>query len=261
MSRGTWIGTGWKMNKNLAETEDYAAKLIAFLLQGTVKKLNIFIVPPFTVLRSLCDLMKGTDVMVGAQNMHWELQGAFTGEISPLMIMDCGAQLVELGHSERRAYFGETDYTVNKKVLSALKVGLRPLICVGEPTQEKERGTTGEFVLRQVRIALHRVSKNQISNVLLAYEPVWAIGDQGIPAEPQYANRIHQLIRELLIELYDGETAVNVPILYGGSVDHDNARVFIDEPEIDGLFVGRAAWQAESFIQLLDLISEFINSS
>jgi triosephosphate isomerase len=250
--RKVWIGTGWKMNKGFAEAEAYVHALRAYI-ESENPEVSIFVVPPFTVLKRVCDLIESSGVLVGAQNMHWEDAGSYTGEISPFMIKDCGVHLVELGHSERRSDFGETDYLVNKKVLSAIRFGLIPLICVGETTIEKDFGVAGESVFRQVKIALHGIPESEISKVLIAYEPVWAIGDKGTPANPDYANGMHVLIRRAVSELYGEKRAHQFPILYGGSVNLENARDLMREPDIDGLFIGRAAWNVENFIRIIEL--------
>lgn len=243
------------MNKVLAEAEAYALTLREFV-ELESPKAEVFIVPPFTVLRKVCDLLKTAPVKVGAQNMHWEERGAHTGEISPLMVKDCGAHLVELGHSERRAQFGETDFTVNKKVLAALRHGLSPLVCVGETASEKAFGVAKESVVRQVKISLRNVPENRIGDLMLAYEPVWAIGESGTPAEPEYANSIQGFIREAISELYDDKIAQQVSLLYGGSVNTENASSFVKQAEIDGLFVGRAAWNVDGFIQLIQRVEK-----
>jgi L-erythrulose 1-phosphate isomerase len=251
--RPKWIGTGWKMNFLLAEAEAYIAKLRDYFRSTPENTVTVFLVPPFTVLRKVCELAEGLPVLVGAQNMHWQYSGAYTGEISPAMVKDCGADLVELGHSERRSMFGETDFTVNKKVHAALTYGLKPLICVGESAPEKEFGASLESVLRQVKIALHGVSMEHMGEVIIAYEPVWAIGEGSTPAEPGYANFIHAAIRKSLAEMCGQATAERVPVLYGGSVNLENARKLISESEIDGLFVGRTAWKAEGLIELVEI--------
>jgi triosephosphate isomerase len=244
------------MNKTLAEAKAYAVALRKFL-ESEKPNLSLLIIPPFTALKTVCEVLKESPIKVGAQNMHWEEQGPFTGEISPLMLKDCGVEIVELGHSERRAYFGETDFTVNRKVLSALKNGLKPLVCVGETALEKEFTVAQEYVGRQIKIALKNVSSGQIKNVIIAYEPVWAIGEAGIPAEPSYANDVQKLIRRTIAHLYGARIAKDIPILYGGSVDLKNAPTFTKQPEIDGLFVGRSAWNASSFIDLIQAIRRF----
>jgi triosephosphate isomerase len=253
--RKIWIGTGWKMNHLLAQAEVYCRTLREFV-ESKSPNSQVFIIPPFTVLRRVCELLEGSAVKIGAQNMHWEDRGAYTGEVSPLMIKDCGAHMVELGHSERRARFGETDFTVNKKVLAALKRGLTPLICVGETATEKGFGVAKEFLLREVKIALNGVPGEKIGNVVFAYEPVWAIGESGTPAEPEYANAVHGLIRKTISELYGERITRQIPVLYGGSVNDQNARSFMRQPEIDGLFVGRAAWAVEGLIQIVEMIEE-----
>ncbi|MFC1579408.1 triose-phosphate isomerase [Thermodesulfobacteriota bacterium] len=253
--RRLWIGTGWKMNKVLHEAEPYLQETLQYLNQCEPSGVNIFLVPPFTLLRWACRMVEVTPLMVGAQNMHWEESGAYTGEVSPIMIKDCGAHLVELGHSERRAMFGETDFTVNKKVKAALANGLRPLVCVGDTALEKQCGVAQDSVVRQVKIALHDVDRDQVKNLVFAYEPVWAIGDGGKPASPSHANSIHATIRQAIGDLYDQETADEVPVIYGGSVNGENAHLLIAEPDIDGLFVGRAAWEAKGFIGLIETVS------
>ncbi|MGD0626130.1 MAG: triose-phosphate isomerase [Thermodesulfobacteriota bacterium] len=253
--RTLWIGTNWKMNKTFDESETYARSLRKYL-EIHSPDLHVFIIPPYTVLHEVCDLLKGTPVRVGAQNMHWEPKGAFTGEISAPMIKDCGAQLIELGHSERREQFGETDFTVNKKVLSALQHGLQPLVCVGETAVEKEFGVTQEYVSRQVKIALQHVLPQQMEKVLIAYEPVWAIGEKGIAADSDYANAVQSTIRNVVVELFGNAIGKRLPILYGGSVNIENAPHFVQKPDIDGLFIGRAAWDVDSFIQIIEVIQK-----
>jgi L-erythrulose 1-phosphate isomerase len=257
--RRMWVGTGWKMNKGFAEAEAYVLALREYL-DAENPDANIFVVPPFTVLKSVCDIIKGSGLLVGGQNMHWEEAGSYTGEIAAPMLKESGVSLVELGHSERRAYFGETDYLVNKKVLSAIRFGLRPLVCVGETGIEKEFGVSGESVVRQVKIALYGVPEDRIAEVLIAYEPVWAIGDQGKPADPGYANGIHKLIRSVVSELYGERRAGEFPILYGGSVNLENAHDLIEQPDIDGLFIGRAAWDVDNFIKIIESIKGGIHS-
>ncbi len=253
----TWMGTSWKMNKTIGEAEAYAHALRQFV-QGRNLKSHVFIVPPFTALSRVCEILKDTRVLVGAQNMHWEESGPFTGEISPLMVRDCGAGLVELGHSERRAEFGETDFTVNRKVLSALEHQLRPLVCVGETAIEKQAGVAKECVARQVKIALKDVPSDRVPEVIFAYEPVWAIGESGTPAEPEYADSIQGLIREAIAQVYGPAAGIQAIVLYGGSVNAANATTLVQQPNIDGLFIGRAAWEAASFIRLIESVEKAI---
>ena len=256
--RRTWIGTGWKMNFLRAEAEAYVDELGVALQGGVPEGLQIFVVPPATVLRAVRERAKGLPLLVGAQNMHWEESGAFTGEISPAMVKDCGADLVELGHSERRAMFGETDAAVNRKVHAALAHGLTPLVCVGETADEKRLGAARESVVRQAKIALHGVPAQRIPEVLLAYEPVWAIGAGGTPAEPGYAAQMHAALRAAIGEVHGAATAARCAILYGGSVDLGNARPFLAEREVDGLFVGRTAWKASGLVALIRIAGEML---
>ena len=258
--REPWIGTGWKMNKTRKEAEDYLHVLAQYLNKQPSKLPTVFVVPPFTVLHRVCCLAKASPVQVGAQNMHWRESGAFTGEISPAMVKDCGAALVELGHSERRAMFGETDTTVNKKVRAAIATGLKPLVCVGESSTERQSGVANETVIRQVKMALNGVARDQVENVVLAYEPVWAIGDGGLPADPAEANFMHATIRKAIEAAYDQEAAKRVTILYGGSVNSKNALGLIEMEDIDGLFVGRSAWNVDGFIALIEIVSRYMRA-
>jgi len=256
--RRVLVGTGWKMNFLLAEAEAYLAQLCAHLRTSPPGAVEVFVVAPFTLLRAVRERTRGSPVRVGAQNVHFEESGAFTGEISPPMVADCGVDLVELGHSERRALFGETDLTVNHKVRAALAHRLTPLVCVGESREEKEMGVAEESVVRQVKMALHGVSAEQAPEVLIAYEPVWAIGKGGTPAEPSYASRIHAAIRSGLEDRYGAALAARAPILYGGSVNLANAGPLLSAPDIDGLFVGRVAWRAEGLIALVEIAKEWV---
>jgi len=183
--------------------------------------------------------------------MHWEPQGPFTGEVSPKMLKEIGIRIAEIGHSERRQHFGETDFTVNKKVLAALKHGLTPLVCVGEPAVEKDYGVAKEHVLRQILIALKGISPDDLARVMLAYEPVWSIGESGVPAEPEYAESMHTWIRQTLSDRYGREKAETVPVLYGGSVNSKNAGPFLLRKNVDGLFIGRAAWDVHGFLGII----------
>lgn len=247
--RPLWLGTSWKMHKTIGEAQLFAESLRSFFAASQSVSLQLFIMPPFTALFKVCEVLRDTTVLVGAQNMHWERSGAYTGEISPLMVRDCGAQLVELGHSERRESFGETDYTVNRKVLSALAHGLRPIVCVGETPVEKECGAAHVSVARQVRMALNGVAIREVPRVIFAYEPVWAIGEAGMPAEPSHADSVHACIRKAI-----GDAGERSTILYGGSVSQQNAVDFVAQPNVDGLFIGRAAWDASDFVELVRLI-------
>jgi triosephosphate isomerase len=239
------------MNKTLREAEAYAAALKAYVATRRLR-VNVFIVPPFTALSAVHRIVKDSPIRLAAQNMHWEPAGAWTGEISPIMLRDAGAGMVELGHSERRAAFGETDDTINRKVLAALAHGLRPLICVGETAAERAFGVAHESVARQVKIAVAGVPVPSVRDVLIAYEPVWAIGGAGTPADPDDVNRLHGTIRQALAEAVGEPAAAEVPVLYGGSVNLDNLAGFAAQPLVDGLFIGRAAWDVTSFLACID---------
>ena len=190
-----------------------------------------------------------TDVKVGAQNMHWAEAGAWTGEISPLMQTDCRLDMVELGHSERRAYFGETDETVGLKTEAAVRHGLIPLICIGETAEDKEAGRADAVLKRQVEAALGRLNREQKTKpILLAYEPVWAIGENGTPAPPEYADKRHAAVQEVA----ESVLGRRVPCLYGGSVNAENCSELIARPHIDGLFIGRSAWNVGGYLDILD---------
>lgn len=256
MVNKVWIGTGWKMNHRLAEAQDYARQLRSFVLLEKPFA-SVFICPPFTALPSVTEILKNTPVHVAAQNMHWLGKGAQTGEISPEMVKDSGADMVELGHSERRAAFGESDHTVNLKVLSALEHDLMPLVCIGDSAFEKENGTSVETLVKQVKIALHKVPPDKVRQLVIAYEPVWAIGESGVPASPEFADSMQQHVKQTLYELFGKEFGGQIPVLYGGSVNADNALDLIAQPSIDGLFIGRAAWQVESFISIIRKVEAF----
>ena len=246
-ARTFWVGTSWKMNKTLAEARAFAEGLKA-ADGGRHDRIQRFVVPPFTVVREVKSMLEGTSVKVGAQNMHWADEGAWTGEISPVMLRDCNLDLVELGHSERREHFGESDETVGRKTEAAVRHGLVPLICIGETLEDRESGRATAVLARQVRGALGvlRGSQRQ-ARILLAYEPVWAIGERGIPATADYANARHAEIAAVAEEVLGH----SIPCLYGGSVNPQNCEELIDCPHIDGLFIGRSAWQVEGYLDIL----------
>lgn len=249
-----WVGTSWKMNKTLAEALAFAEALAGFL-PGLDGRIQPFVIPPFTAVRQVKQMLSQTRVKVGAQSMHWADAGAWTGEISPLMLKDCGIDLVELGHSERRGHFGETDRTVGLKTAAAARHGFVPLICVGETLSERESGRAEDVVTQQVRGALQFLDGAALSaEILFAYEPVWAIGAEGIPATPDYADRQQELIKRVA-----GDVLPTAPaVLYGGSVNPHNAAELITQPHIDGLFIGRAAWEPEGYVDILNRTSAAI---
>jgi triosephosphate isomerase len=249
-----WVGTSWKMNKTLAEALQFADALAAFV-PGFDPAIQPFVIPPFTAVRQVKAALANTRVKVGAQNMHWADAGAWTGEISPVMLRDCGLDLIELGHSERREHFGETDATVGLKTAAAVRHGLVPLICVGETLAEREGGRADHVLTAQVLGALQGLKDDELSaEILFAYEPVWAIGEKGIPASADYADKQQALIKQVAQSRLPAAPLV----LYGGSVNPGNAAALIGQPHIDGLFIGRSAWQAEGYIDILKKASAAI---
>jgi triosephosphate isomerase len=248
--RTPFVAGNWKLNKTATE----AYKLVAELLPGLrlIKGVDKLICPPFTALMAVSRLIKDTDIHLGAQNMYWEAKGAYTGEISPSMLAEF-CQYVILGHSERRAYFGETNETVNRKVRAALAHHLTPVICVGETLEENESGKAAGVVSRQVREALLGIDLLSVPDpVVIAYEPVWAIGT-GRAATADGANQlIRNVIRPALAGMFGDELAQGVRVLYGGSVDARNAREFFRQPEVDGALVGGASLNPRAFIDIVE---------
>ncbi len=246
-----WIGTSWKMNKLRADAHAFVDAVLASSVAQQQKALP-FVIPPFPYISDVSERLRGTQFQVGAQNMHWADAGAWTGEVSPLMIKDCGATLVEIGHSERRTFFGETDETVALKTQTALKHGLTALVCIGDTKAEFDSGETAAALERQVRGLLKYVASDAIGKVLIAYEPVWSIGEGGIPATPEFANLQHQKIADLVLSITGG----TLPILYGGSVNPGNCVELAAQSHIDGLFIGRSAWDAKGYIGIVEAVVE-----
>jgi triosephosphate isomerase len=244
------LGTGWKMNKTVREAADYAQRLLKVLDDSSgLDDIQLFVIPPFTAIEAVKRLSAGR-FWVGAQNMHWEEWGAYTGEISAPMLRELGVDLVELGHAERRRYFNETDECVQRKVHTALKHGIRPLVCIGERLDERERGIEKEIISRQLKVAFRGVAPKHASMLMVAYEPVWAIGEPGTAASVEDVRTMSGHIRGLLEEIFGAE-ASSVPVLYGGTVDVTNCSAFLTAGGIDGLFIGRAAWNVEGFARLI----------
>ena len=242
------VAGNWKMYKTAAEARLLLTELLPELT--AIQGVEIVLCPPFTSILPVASLLEGTSIGVGAQNMHWEAAGAFTGEVSPPMLAEY-CKYVILGHSERRAYFGETDTMVNRKVLAALEHHLVPIMCVGETLTENEAGITKEVVIRQVKDGLAGVDAGSIESIVIAYEPVWAIGT-GRAATADGANAvIADIIRRQLTEAYGDDRAQLVRILYGGSVKASNAGEFFRYPDIDGALVGGASLKAAEFIPIV----------
>ncbi|MGW8251033.1 MAG: triose-phosphate isomerase [Anaerolineales bacterium] len=238
------VAGNWKMYKTVAEARHLVSELVPGL--QAIEGVDKVLCPPFTDLLAVKALLEGTDIALGAQNMHWEASGAFTGEISPAMVAEL-CQYIIIGHSERRAYFGETDSSVNRKVHAALLHGILPIVCVGETLEENEAGSTTEVVTRQLRDGLARLDLEDGSTLVVAYEPVWAIGT-GKAATPDGANGvIADVIRPVLADEFGEPFANQVRVLYGGSVKSDNAAEFFAQPDIDGALVGGASLKADEF--------------
>jgi triosephosphate isomerase len=247
MARPFLFGTNFKMNQTPVESAVFYQQLAASV--QIPPDTHLFVIPPFTSLPAVKDVVGQPPhgIWVGAQNVHWAPDGAYTGEISVGMLRALDVDLVLLGHAERRRYFHETDVELNRKVLAALSASMRVLLAVGETAEERSFGVGGETVLRQLRIGLHGVQPEHLELVQIAYEPVWSIGAGGTPASPDDVEPIAKLIRSGCQDLFAGSGA-GIPILYGGSVDPTNAGTFTALPDIDGLFVGRAAWTVEGFV-------------
>jgi triosephosphate isomerase len=248
--RKPFVAGTWKMFKTVAETRHLISELVPAL--QVVEGVEKVLCPPFTSLLAAAALLEGTDIGLGAQNMHWELSGAFTGEISPTMLSEL-CQYVILGHSERRAYFGETDEMVNRKVQAALAHELIPIVCVGETLAENEAGRTAEVVVRQVKLGLANLalSAEVGTPFVVAYEPVWAIGTGRAATAEGASTVVREVIRPALAELFGATAAQAVRVLYGGSVNAKNAAEFFTETEIDGALVGGASLKAAEFTQIV----------
>jgi triosephosphate isomerase len=243
------IAGNWKMNLTATQARELTSKLIP--LVAAVKDRDIVLGPPFTSIAAVAETIKGTYISLAAQNLHWEDKGAFTGEISAEMLLDLNCRYVIIGHSERRQYFGETDETVNKKVKQALKKGLLPILCVGETLAEREAGKLNEIISRQVTGGLKDIPTEDMKKVVVAYEPVWAIGT-GKTATPGQANEVHALIRQKVKALYSDGIADGLRIQYGGSVTPENVSTLMAMPDIDGALVGGASLKPESFAALVN---------
>ena len=243
------IAGNWKMNNDLTQTEKLIVDL-KNLLQNEKPNCDIIVCPPYTSLSEASKLLKGSQIKLGAQNMHFEENGAFTGEVSASMLKSVGCEYVILGHSERRHIFGESNEMINKKIKKALSAGLKPIFCVGELLEERERGTTNDVVKKQILKGLAEISADEMKNIIVAYEPVWAIGT-GKTASPAQAQEVHEFIRDLVEITYSLEVANDLVIQYGGSVKPDNAKELISQKDIDGALVGGACLKADSFMGII----------
>lgn len=242
------IAGNWKMNNTISSGKELILGIIKGIENKTVEAV---ICVPFTNLESSVDLTKDTEVKVGAQNMHWLDNGAYTGEISPLMLKELNVDYVIIGHSERRQYFNETDETVNLKVKSALSNNINPIVCVGETLQQREEKIHIELVQNQVRKAFEGIENNEVSKVVIAYEPIWAIGT-GVTASSEQAEEMCKLIRDTIKSIYNENISDEIRIQYGGSVKPDNIKELMNKENIDGALVGGASLKAEDFLKLLN---------
>ncbi len=252
MKRPKIITGNWKMYKTIVQAADFVKKLAPLVANSTTE---VFLAVPFTTLHTASEQAKGTNLIIGAQNINDATEGAFTGEIAASMVKDAGAQFVLLGHSERRRYFHEDDALINRKIKRSLSVGLRPVLCVGETLPEREADNTEEAVKAQIEKGLSDLTTSQLKNLILAYEPVWAIGS-GLYATPKEAQEMHQFCRKILAELFDSDFASTIPIQYGGSVNALNAKVLMEQPDVDGLLVGGASLSLESFSQIVNNVGQ-----
>jgi triosephosphate isomerase len=242
------IAGNWKMFKTVHETVVYAKEFRAMVkdLQGV----EVVIAPPFTAVHAAAEAVRNSVIAVAAQDVFWEKEGAYTGEVSATMVREAGAEYVIIGHSERRQYFGETDETVNRKTIAALGAGLIPIVCIGETLDQRERNETFDVLDRQIRHGLDGLTGTQVGSLVIAYEPVWAIGT-GRTATAQQAEEAHQHIRQRLRSGFGGDAADTCHILYGGSVKPDNIADLMAQPDVDGALVGGASLDVKSFHQIV----------
>jgi L-erythrulose 1-phosphate isomerase len=255
-----YLGTNWKMHRTNREALRYVAEFLPLLRGQDISRHYLFVIPSFTSLQLVRNAVTEAAVplKVGAQNVHWEDGVEATGEISVRILADIPVDLVEIGHSERRQKFGETDLEINRKARAVLGHGLTALICIGENGLEKEKGIGTQALERQVRAGLDCVPREDLSRVMIAYEPTWAIGVAGQPADPSYVQEKHAALREALSKMYSAESAAQVPLLYGGSVNRQNFCSYAEIAQVDGLFVGRAAWNPQSFLELIEMSRAFV---
>jgi triosephosphate isomerase len=248
MERRPLIAGNWKMHTTVAEAEELALAVIR-AADGKEDR-DVMIAPPYTALAAVGNVLSGSGVQLGAQNIHWEEAGAFTGEISPAMLKDVGCSMAIVGHSERRHVFGETDFMINRRTLGALQNGIIPVFCIGESLKQRETGQTMQVLEDQMRAGLVGVELNHGDQLVLAYEPVWAIGT-GKTATEEQAQEVHAFVRTLLEGMFEKNIAGQIRILYGGSVKPENIDILMCQPDIDGALVGGAALKAESFERII----------
>lgn len=249
-----YIGTNTKMYKTTKDTEEFLSELYKLTADIDRNDIGLFVIPSFTALYKARKMVSKEQIMLGAQNMCWEEQGQYTGEISPTMLQEICIDMVMIGHSERRNIFGEQDFEENKKVLCAIDHGFTALLCIGETNEQKENGISDEILMIQLKCGLKNITKDMATKLWIAYEPVWAIGVNGKPASAQYANEKHAVIKKCLKELFGDAVGSEIPVLYGGSVNNKNASELIKKKNIDGLFIGRSAWNAKNFNEIIRMV-------
>jgi triosephosphate isomerase len=242
------IAANWKMHKTVGEAIDFARRIVAEF--SSVTERDIVIAPPFTAIRAIADVLKDSPIHLSAQNMHWAEQGAFTGEISAPMLVDAGCDYVIIGHSERRSLFGERDEDINRKIATARKFDLKTIFCIGETLEERNSQKTFDVIKRQFTEGLNNISSNDIRHIVIAYEPVWAIGT-GKTATADQAEEAHRFIRTLISERHGTEVGDIMRILYGGSVNPDNVAGLMAQPNINGALVGGASLDYRSFADII----------
>jgi triosephosphate isomerase len=248
--RKPFVAGNWKMNTNSQTSVELVKRIACGSVETAGQDVTVAVCPPYVYLQAVAKALSSSNIAVGAQDMYFESDGAFTGEISAAMLKDVGCSYCICGHSERRHIMGESDELINKKVTAAIAGGLLPILCVGELIEEREASQTNEVVTRQVKKGLAGLSAEKLRAVTIAYEPVWAIGT-GLTATPEQAQEVHDFIRKLLAEMYDGELAEEVRILYGGSVKPNNAADLMSQKDIDGSLVGGASLKADDFLAII----------
>jgi triosephosphate isomerase len=248
MGRLPFIAGNWKMNKTVEESLDLVRQLKASL--SNIEEVEVAVAPPFTALYAVSQELRGSSIRLAAQNLFHEEKGAFTGEVSPLMLKEIGCQYVIIGHSERRQFFGETDETVNRRIKAALSQNLKPIFCIGETKKEREEGKTFLVIKRQLEGGLKDIGEEGVKGIVIAYEPVWAIGT-GKTATPEQAEEVHRFIRERLTRLYPREIGERTRIQYGGSVTPENIKGLMNQENIDGALVGGASLKSEIFSKIV----------
>ncbi len=247
------VVANWKLNKTVGEAVEFTSALKGMV--SDVRGVEVVVAPAFTALNAVASTLGGSNIRLSAQDVFWEDNGAFTGEISPAMLKDAGCEYVIIGHSERRLYFGETNDSVNRKVKAALRCDLKPIVCVGESLEDREAGRTESVIEDHVRNGVAGVSAESMQSTVIAYEPVWAIGT-GVTATPDQAQSAQQFIRSLLSKLYSVDLADRVRIQYGGSVKPENTSELMTQPDVDGALVGGASLEVESFAQIVKSASK-----